>query len=212
MRRSRSEAAETKERILSTASKMFLEKGLEAVGMRDIMSAAGLTPGGFYRHFESKEQLIAEANKAAFDRLLAMFEMQTAGMPAAEALDRIVWLYLHQTQGEGNTFRCPLSMVGGELSHCEPQVRAVAVDGYQRLVELVADRLTELGRDDAFAAASGVVSTMTGAGMLANIALDNAKAKAILSNAHAAVKALLDPTGSVAEVGRRAKSKVAKLR
>ena len=212
MRRSRSEAAETKERILSTASKMFLEKGLEAVGMRDIMSAAGLTPGGFYRHFESKEELIAEANRAAFDRLLAMFETQTAGMQAAEALDRIVWLYLNQSQGEGNSFRCPLSMIGGELSHCEPQVRAVAVDGYQRLVQLVADRLTELGRDDAFAAASGVVSTMTGAVMLANIALDNAKAKAILSNAHAAVKALLDPTGSVAEVGRRAKSKVAKLR
>jgi TetR/AcrR family transcriptional regulator, transcriptional repressor for nem operon len=212
MRRSRSEAAETRERILSTASKMFLEKGLEAVGMRDIMSAAGLTPGGFYRHFESKEQLIAEANKAAFDRLLAMFETQTAGMPAAEALDRIVWLYLHQTQGEGNTFRCPLSMVGGELSHCEPQVRAVAVDGYQRLVELVADRLTELGRDDAFAAASGVVSTMTGAVMLANIAGDKAAARSILSNAYAAINPLLALTGGVAEVGRRAKNKVAKLR
>jgi len=212
MRRSRSEAAETRERILSTASKMFLEKGLESVGMRDIMSAAGLTPGGFYRHFESKEELIAEANRVAFDRLLAMFETQTAGMQAAEALDRIVWLYLNQSQGEGNSFRCPLSMIGGELSHCEPQVRAVAVDGYQRLVQLVADRLTDLGRDDVLTTASGVVSTMTGAVMLANIALDNAKAKAILSNAHAAVKALLDPTGSVAEVGRRAKSKVAKLR
>ena len=206
MRRSRSEAAETRERILSTASKMFLEKGLESVGMRDIMSAAGLTPGGFYRHFESKEELIAEANRVAFDRLLAMFETQTAGMQAAEALDRIVWLYLNQSQGEGNSFRCPLSMIGGELSHCEPQVRAVAVDGYQRLVQLVADRLTDLGRDDVLTTASGVVSTMTGAVMLANIAGDKAAGRSILSNAHAAIKALLSPVAGIAKVGRRAKS------
>jgi TetR/AcrR family transcriptional regulator, transcriptional repressor for nem operon len=216
MRRSRSDAAETRERILSTASKMFLEKGLESVGMRDIMSAAGLTPGGFYRHFESKEELIAEANRVAFDRLLAMFEPQTAGMSADEALDRIVWLYLNQSQVEGNNFRCPLSMIGGELSHCEPQVRAVAVDGYQRLVRLVADRLTglgrDLGRDDVLTTASGVVSTMTGAVMLANIAPDKAAARSILSNAHAAIKALLSTTGGVAEVGCRPKNKVAKLR
>ena len=206
MRRSRSEAAETRERIVSTASKMFLAKGLEAVGMRDIMSAVGLTPGGFYRHFESKEQLIAEANKAAFDRLLAMFEMQTAGMSAAEALDRIVWLYLHQTQVEANNFRCPLATIGAELSHCEPPVRTVAIDGYQRVVKLLADRLMDLGRDDALAAASGVVSMMTGAVMVANIAPDKAAARSILNNAHAAVTALLAPTGGVAKVSRRAKN------
>ncbi|WP_433974320.1 TetR/AcrR family transcriptional regulator [Tunturiibacter lichenicola] len=206
MRRSRSEAAETRERIVSTASKMFLAKGLEAVGMRDIMSAVGLTPGGFYRHFESKEQLIAEANKAAFDRLLAMFEMQTAGMSAAEALDRIVWLYLNQTQVEANNFRCPLATIGAELGHCEAQVRAVAIDGYQRVVKLLADRLMDLGRDDALAAASGVVSMMTGAVMVANIAPDKAAARSILNNAHAAVTALLAPTGGVAKVSRRAKN------
>jgi TetR/AcrR family transcriptional repressor of nem operon len=185
---------------------MFLAKGLEAVGMRDIMSAVGLTPGGFYRHFESKEQLIAEANKAAFDRLLAMFEMQTAGMSAAEALDRIVWLYLNQTQVEANNFRCPLATIGAELSHCEAQVRAVAIDGYQRVVKLLADRLMDLGRDDALAAASGVVSMMTGAVMVANIAPDKAAARSILNNAHAAVTALLAPTGGVAKVSRRAKN------
>jgi TetR/AcrR family transcriptional repressor of nem operon len=216
MRRSRSEAAATRERIVSTASKMFLAKGLEVVGMRDIMSAAGLTPGGFYRHFESKEQLIAEANSAAFDRLLAMFETQTAGMPAADALEKIVSLYLNQAQGEGNSFRCPLSMIGGELSHREPHVRAIAVDGYQRLVQLVADLLTEmerdLGKDDALTTASGVVSTMAGAVMLSKIAPDKAAARLILSNAHTAIKALLSQAGSVAKVGRQAKHKAAKLR
>ena len=59
MRKSQAETVETKARILSTASKMFLDKGLGAVGMREVMAGASLTPGGFYRHFGSKDQLVA---------------------------------------------------------------------------------------------------------------------------------------------------------
>jgi TetR/AcrR family transcriptional repressor of nem operon len=195
MRRSRSEAAETRERIVSTASKMFLEKGLESVGMRDIMAAAGLTPGGFYRHFESKEQLICEANDAAFNHLLEMFEAETAGRSNAEALEIIVWRYLNQSQVEGNTFRCPLSMNGGELSHCEPQVRAIALNGYQRTVQMVADRIDGVSKAEALAIGGGVVSTMVGAVTMANLAANKEAAGAILSNAHGVIRTLLSATG-----------------
>jgi len=191
MRRSRSEAAETRERIVSTASKMFLEKGLESVGMRDIMAAAGLTPGGFYRHFESKEQLICEANSEAFDHLMQMFAAKTAGKSADEALEIVVTLYLHQSRQEGDTFLCPLSMNGGELSHCVPEVRAVAFSGYQRMVEFIADRVTHVSTVEAFAVAGGVVSTMVGAVTMANLAPTKAAASAILSNAHGVIRALL---------------------
>jgi TetR/AcrR family transcriptional regulator, transcriptional repressor for nem operon len=197
MRRSRSDVAETRERIVSTASKMFLEKGLESVGMRDIMAAVGLTPGGFYRHFESKEQLIAEANDAAFRRLLEMFEAQTAGKSAAEGLETMVSLYLNQSQREGNTYLCPLSMNGGELSHCQPQVQAIALSGYQRLAQMVADRITHVKKAEALAIAGGVVSTLMGAVTLANLAPNKAAARTILSNGHAAVRTLLFPIGSV---------------
>jgi TetR/AcrR family transcriptional repressor of nem operon len=205
MRRSRSEAAETRERIVSTASKMFLEKGLESVGMRDIMAVAGLTPGGFYRHFASKEQLIAEANSAAFGRLLEMFEAETAGKSNAEALEIIVWRYLNQSQVEENTFRCPLSMNGGELSHCEPQVRAIALSGYQRMVELIADRITHVKRAEALAIAGGVVSTMVGAVTMANLAPTKTPASTILSNAHGVIRTLLSVTGTSTKTGRMAR-------
>ena len=201
MRRSRSDAAETRERIVSTASMMFLEKGLESVGMRDIMAAAGLTPGGFYRHFESKEQLIVEANSAAFGRLVEMFETETAGKPNGEALEIIVWRYLNQSQVEGNTFRCPLSMNGGELSHCEPKVRAVALSGYQRMVELIANRVTHVSKAEAVAIAGGVVSTMVGAVTMANLASTKNAVNAILSNAHGVIRTLLSVTGTSAKTG-----------
>jgi TetR/AcrR family transcriptional repressor of nem operon len=195
MRRSRSEAAETRERIVSIASKKFMEEGLAAVGMRDIMNAAGLTQGGFYRHFDSKEQLIAEANGAAFDRLLAMFESKVVSKSSAEALEKIVSLYLGQSQTKENTYFCPLAMLGVELSHCGPQVRAIASAGYQRLVQLIADRLMHLTRAKRVALASGIVSTMVGAVMLANIAEDKSAARSILDNAHALVRARLSQDG-----------------
>jgi TetR/AcrR family transcriptional repressor of nem operon len=100
MRKSRIETAETRKRIVATASRVFLTRGLAATGIADVMVAAGLTQGGFFRHFRSKEQLVAEANGAAFGQLIDMFERAIAGKPPREALDTIVSLYLHQLQGK----------------------------------------------------------------------------------------------------------------
>jgi TetR/AcrR family transcriptional regulator, transcriptional repressor for nem operon len=187
MRRSRSDTAETRERIVSTASNMFLNKGLAAVGMRDIMGAAGLTQGGFYRHFESKEQLIAEANDAAADRILAMVEKKIVGKSQVDALETIVSIYLGQSQNKKNTYLCPLTMIGAEFSHYDQRVRDVAINGYQRLVLLIADHLPQQAKSDNLTRASGIVSTMVGAVMLANIAPDQATARSILANAKAAI-------------------------
>jgi len=196
MRKSRSETAQTRERIVSTASKMFLEEGLGAVGMREIMGAANLTQGGFYRHFESKEQLIAEANSTAFDRLIAMLEGETARKSSIKAVESIVSLYLGQSQAKEKPYLCPLAMLGAELSHCDPQVRAIAIHGCQRLVQLIADRLTHQTKATALATASGIVSTMVGAVTLADITPDRATATAVLSNAQALIKAHLPSDGS----------------
>lgn len=188
MRKSRAETAQTRGRIVLTAAKMFLEKGLSGVGMRDIMGAARLTQGGFYRHFASREQLIAEANGRAFDQLLEMFVNEIQGMPPPEALKKIVAIYLGQSRGKKQAYLCPLAMLGAELSHSDQQVRAVAINGYQRLVQLVADQLRHLSRREALARASGMVSALVGAVTLAEIASDRATANAILSNARALIK------------------------
>jgi TetR/AcrR family transcriptional repressor of nem operon len=167
---------------------MFLEKGLSGVGMRDIMAAARLTQGGFYRHFASKEQLVAEANGAAFDRLHDMLASETRGLSPPEAVERILAIYLGQSRGKKQPYLCPLAMLGAELSHSDRQVRAIAMNGYQRLVELVADQLGHMVRREALATASGILSTLVGAVTLAEIAPDAATAHAILSNARALIK------------------------
>jgi TetR/AcrR family transcriptional regulator, transcriptional repressor for nem operon len=65
MRKSRQEAAKTRERIIASAAAEFREHGITATGLADFMKAAGLTHGGFYRHFNSKDQLVAEARATA---------------------------------------------------------------------------------------------------------------------------------------------------
>ena len=67
MRVSREKSAETRERILDVAATLFREKGFDGIGLADIMKAAGLTHGGFYKHFESKTELEAEACAHLFD-------------------------------------------------------------------------------------------------------------------------------------------------
>ena len=188
MRKPRAEVAETRARILSSASKMFLDKGLATVGMRDVMAGAGLTPGGFYRHFPSKNRLIAEASSAAFDRSFAMLESETIGKSPAHAVERIVSVYLEQSQVRGKPYLCPLAMLGAELSHSDPEVRQVAIYGYQRIVQLIADHLTNRTRREALATASAILSTLVGAVTLADIALDSAMASAMLRNAKALIK------------------------
>ena len=189
MRKSRAQAAETRERILSTATKLFLDKGLGTVGMRDVMAGANLAPGGFYRHFPSKDRLIAEASRAAFERAFVMLESETLGKSPAQAVERIVSVYLGQSQVKGKPYLCPLAMLGAELSHSDPQVRAIAINGYQRIVQLIAKSLTHRTRRRALAIASGIMSTLVGAVTLADIAPDPATASAILSNAKVLIKA-----------------------
>ena len=82
MRKSRIEAAKTRERIVTAAAAEFRQHGIAATGLADLMKAAGLTHGGFYRHFESKDQLVAEACSAAIATMAAPNCPAKTGAPA----------------------------------------------------------------------------------------------------------------------------------
>lgn len=191
MKRSKIDTADTRKRIVSTASRLFLENGLAETGIAHIMAAAGLTQGGFYRHFDSKDQLIAEANIAANDEMFDYYEQAVAGMAPRNALDTVVGLYLRQSHGEGPAWLCPLPNLGSELRNSDRTVRSVAMDGYQRLVAFFATLTTALGAADPAGVADAIVSTMVGAVMLSRLAVNPAIAQTILDSTELAVNALL---------------------
>lgn len=191
MRKSKADTAETRKRIVAMASKVFLADGLSATGIADIMAASGLTQGGFYRHFESKEQLVAEANEAAFDELFAMFDTVTAGKSPQEALEIIVTRYLNQLQPKEVVYLCPLANLASELRYADKQIKAVANEGYARLVKLLASHLMRMDFTDYMGIAEAIVSTMVGAVSLARLTVDPAISDSILANAKNTVNLIL---------------------
>jgi TetR/AcrR family transcriptional regulator, transcriptional repressor for nem operon len=197
MRKSKTETAETRKRIIATAAELFLERGLAATGIADVMAAAGLTQGGFYRHFESKEQLIAEASEAAFDLGFERLGKAVAGMPAREALSKAVNMYLFQRQRPGSKL-CPLAHLASELPHTDANVKAVVDIGHRRTVDFIARLLHQLDLDNPAQAAEAIVSTMLGAVMLARLALTEEAGTAILNNAEKTVDLIIQAakTGS----------------
>src|ERR1700761_4792409 len=83
MKKSRAETAETRRRIVDIASELFRKHGIEATGVAEIMAASGLTHGAFYRHFASKEELVAEAVASSLEKLV--LESERAADQGAEA-------------------------------------------------------------------------------------------------------------------------------
>lgn len=191
MRKSKAETAETRKRIVAVASNLFMTRGLSSTGVADVMVAAGLTQGAFYRHFESKEQLIAEASAAAFAELFAMFDSYTAGKPAPEALQMIVQRYLYQLTVDDAVYLCPLANLGSELRHGDAEVRGAAGDGYAGLVKMVAAHLMRMDVVNYVAVAESLVATMVGAVSLSRLAVEPAASNAILANAEQTIHSLL---------------------
>lgn len=173
MRKSREKAAQTRKNIVSAAARAFRAHGIVATGLNDLMGAAGLTRGGFYKHFASKDQLVAEAYTEAFD---ALVQTLTDAGPGAVATYLSDWHRDHP--GEG----CPLSSIGSELARSGDTTRALATAGFRRLVQLIADRF-DLSPAAARARALVAVSTMIGALTMARVVDDPKLSAEILKEA-----------------------------
>ena len=182
MRKSRSETVESRARILLNASRLFLTEGIFSVGTREIMSASGIAQGGFYRHFDSKEQLLGEAYHEVLANLFAMFEERTAGMCPRDALKTMIRLYLSQSPGISDVDLCPLAMLGSELKRASEDLRSVALVGYERFVRLLESHLAKMDKPRPRKLATAIGSALVGAVTLAAITSDKATIKQILKS------------------------------
>jgi TetR/AcrR family transcriptional repressor of nem operon len=177
MRRSRAEAAQTRKRIVTAAAAEFRKNGIVATGLNDLMKVAGLTHGGFYKHFESKDQLVAEASAEAVETIIAMLtSASAAGTPASKT-------YLSTAHRDNPSGGCPLSAIGSELGRSDEKTREVATEGFRKLVEIMAGQLGHARTADARRKALIAVSTMIGALTMSRIVTDPNLSAEILKSA-----------------------------
>lgn len=171
MRRSKQEAAATRERIVEVASREFRRNGI-AEGLEEIMKAAGLSHGGFYKHFESKSQLLGEAVALAFDQLLDGLETSIGEKAGKDGLASIVRQYLSAPMRDHVEAACPLSAIGTELRRGGPEMGDIVSKGIQRLTSLIAGQFPRLSTRQARAQAHGIAAAMVGGIVLSRMERD----------------------------------------
>jgi TetR/AcrR family transcriptional repressor of nem operon len=187
---SRKEA--THERIVEVAARAIRRTGYGGTGVADIMKEAGLTHGGFYAHFASREAMLAEAADRAGAEAVAASARIAAAAPPQKALQSLVRAYLSKAHVEGVETGCAVAALGSEMPRQAPEVRRAATRRIKEQIDLVARQSPDWGQPGAHERALVTVATMVGALVLAR-AVDDPKLSDALREA--ALKHLT-PTGS----------------
>ncbi|WP_347555648.1 TetR/AcrR family transcriptional regulator [Robbsia sp. KACC 23696] len=172
MRKSKEETAQTRETIVSAASTHIRETGLTGASVAEIMSAAGLTHGGFYRHFDNKDQLIHEALEVAAQASLENVQRNIDKGGFNAALDS----YLSVHHRDASPPRCPYAALGSELARSSDEARTSVATAIAKFVTALENEGEQSHEDSVVA-----VATMVGALILSRITAGTALSNEFLA-------------------------------
>lgn len=167
MRRSAEEKAETRRQIVKTAGRMIRGRGLAETGVAEIMAEAGLTHGGFYRHFDSKETLAAAAVEAAFDHMRARLVAITAKAAPGKGMEALIDTYLTEAHRDRPEHGCVMASVGMEAQRAGGVVQTAYETGIARLLALFTAQITAPSRRQQEDRAQAVLAVLVGGLLLA---------------------------------------------
>jgi AcrR family transcriptional regulator len=174
--KTRSKKEETRERILRAAARAIRKHGYEGVGVADVMKEAGLTHGGFYAHFESRDALLAAAaDQAGAESIENLTRGIAAAKPGQELLALIdTYLSDRHVAAPEQGWGCAIAAAGSEVPRQQAEVRRAASRRIKDLVGLIERQFPEWGRGAAHDKAMGIAATVVGALVLAR-AVDDAQ-------------------------------------
>lgn len=191
MRYDEAHKQKTREKVLQAAARAIRAEGPERVGVAGIMAKAGLTHGGFYAHFESKDDLVAEAIEQMFVEGRQAHAAVTEGKPPAQALADYIDYYISKPHRDMPDAGCAMPTLVTDLPRLSDQAKQAFGKGYSGLIAWISRRLEELGHADPKGAASSVVSEMVGAVALARCIPDRERSDALLEASRKAIRARL---------------------
>ena len=186
MKVSREQAAQNRERILDAAAKLFRERGFEGIGVADLMKAVGLTHGGFYGHFSSKEDLMAQACARALTRSLELWSKRADTAPHDPLLS-IAGGYLSSKHRDNPGAGCVLAALGPEASRQGPGVRRAVTGGLRSAIEFFATLVGGNSKAARRQRAVSVYASLVGAMVMARAVDDRALSQEILNAVLASV-------------------------
>jgi TetR/AcrR family transcriptional regulator, transcriptional repressor for nem operon len=176
LRKSKLEAAQTREAVVDSAAELIRRAGIAEASVADVMASAGLTHGGFYRHFRSKEHLVSEALCAAGEKTITTIGrlMTKGGFNAA------VDGYLSKSHRDSGMPICPFVACGSEIARSGKEAKTAATEVLERLFATLCGDSADPVQAEARADAIIALSTMLGAMTLARAVADSGLSSEIL--------------------------------
>ena len=188
----------TRERVLTVAKETIRRDGLTNLGVVGVMREAGLTHGGFYAHFASRDALLGAAIEEMLESARIQFRRVTDGLPPAAALAAYLDMYLSSEHRDSTTILCPLPVLSADMTRLDPHMRAVygltadRLAGFMRPMILASD--PDIADGDALIIARSVVSEIVGALSLSRAIGPTEQSDSILAASRSALKRRLGLT------------------
>ena len=187
MKVSREQAARNRERILDVAARLFRERGFEGIGVADLMKEAGLTHGGFYGHFASKDELIAQASGRELTKSLAFWSKVGERVPD-DRLSAIAAAYLTSTHRDNPGAGCVVAALGPEVPRQVPAVRRTVTSYVRSVIDLLVKLAPGRSKAARRQKAITTYATLVGAMVLARVVDDRALSQEILEAGRESVR------------------------
>src|SRR5689334_6405887 len=192
MRYSPTHKDETHAKLVKLAGHALRQKGPENLAVADLMQAAGLTHGGFYAHFKSKDALLAEALDGVFEESKRKFQRVTDGLPPRHALASYIDFYVSPAHRDDASNGCPIVALNSDLPRQSRKFRATFDKGTKLLLAKFGSWIEAAGiPGDSEALAASVLSAMAGAVAVARAVSDKRLSDEMLEAARDSIKARL---------------------
>ncbi|MEI9406449.1 TetR/AcrR family transcriptional regulator [Mesorhizobium argentiipisi] len=186
MRVSRSQAEQNRQTVIDVASRLFREHGFDGIGLKDLMKGAGLTQGAFYKQFDSKEDLTAQASRRAMEHATRRWSSVAAGSP--DPLEALIGLYLSTGHREEKSDGCPIVALGSDAARQGEEVRARFQDGIAAHLEVLDELMPAAKGPKTHRKAMAMLSLMVGAVTISRILGDEEMSQRFLDAAAGEVR------------------------
>jgi TetR/AcrR family transcriptional repressor of nem operon len=177
----------TRDKVLAAAARAIREQGPERISVATVMGEAGLTHGGFYAHFASKEALVAASIEHMFEQTSARIGAVTDGKDAWEALHDYIDSYLSERHAEARDRGCPVAALGSDLPRLDAAARKAFADGMEAQHQRLMAFFDAMGAADPDDSARSLRSEMLGALLSARL-VDAGARKAVLEASRRSLK------------------------
>ena len=180
MRYVKGHGLQTRNRIVEHASRALRQSGADSMSVSDLMNLAGLTHGGFYLHFESREALVIDAFAMAMDRTIAQWMNLTKAMPVEQRLEVFVDSYLSPKHRDDRAHGCVLPALGTDIARSSKQAQRIFARKFGEMIAVVAGFFPEKPPKQARRIATAALAPMMGSVALARAVGDDKLSDEIL--------------------------------